>query len=157
MDHLLSNYGVSKSEIKPRQIYSFSGLSLTMLIFAVRLLLDYSMIESIQSLEGYATHPVVRKWALNMPYRDQKVGLARLAVIVVGPLYWLAQRRLLGLARCCSQWLLGDEVNIMNSQNKDFSKANEQGDYVKTMMDAIHNLGNLYANQSELDKAKVMY
>jgi hypothetical protein len=51
---------------------------------AIGLLRNYSLIEDVQGLGGYATHPVVHRWAYYFQGEDSRLQLAELAVIVVG-------------------------------------------------------------------------
>ncbi|KAI9783465.1 MAG: hypothetical protein M1816_001347 [Peltula sp. TS41687] len=132
---------------------------------AIRLLRNYSMIEDMQNLTGYATHPVVHKWALYMQDEDQRVDLARLAVIVIGLAvpnistkeFWTVQRRLLAHAQCCSQWILTGKVSTDDRRDNMPSRISAEAGYTEVILDAIHRLGMLYAQQDKLDEAEKMY
>ena len=134
-------------------------------IEAIRLLHNYSMIEDMQDLTGYATHPVVHRWALYMQDEDQRVDLARLAVIVIGLAVpnnstrkvWTVQRRLLAHAQCCSQWILTGIVSTDDRRDNMPSRISSEAGYTKVILDAIKNLGILYADQGKLDEAEKMY
>ena len=77
---------------------------------SMQLLCSYSLVESVENVASYATHPVVHRWARY--YYGQGYGdeLARLALVVVGWAvphnstrdYSVLQRRLLPHAQACS-------------------------------------------------------
>ncbi|KAK3896647.1 acyl transferase/acyl hydrolase/lysophospholipase, partial [Staphylotrichum tortipilum] len=119
---------------------------------AVRLLLRYSMIEAQESvLNSYVMHPVVHRWMSHIQDGGEKIEYVRLAVMVIGsslPMnttdaYWILQRRLLPHAEQCSWWM----GQICDS---------EWG-VEEALVDAIHMLGILYANQGRLEEAEAMY
>jgi hypothetical protein len=58
---------------------------------AIQLLRNYSLIEDIEELTSYATHPVVHRWAYYLPGQGLRAQLAQLAVMVVG---WAVPNRL---------------------------------------------------------------
>jgi len=70
---------------------------------AVKLLQSYLMIERLEDLKSYTTHPVVHRWASYIQNDDQREEFMQLAVIVVGLSipdsttneYWILQCRLL--------------------------------------------------------------
>jgi hypothetical protein len=84
-------------------------------IEAMRLLRSYSLVEGLQDLSGYATHPVVHRWALHIQDEKQRAVFAGLAIAVVGWAvpgssereYARVQRRLLAHAQRCNQWVTG--------------------------------------------------
>ena len=82
---------------------------------AIQLLRGYSLVEDVQDLTSYTTHPVVHRWAFHMQDEEQRVVFTRLAVVIVG---WAVpdrsekehatvQRRLLSHAQRCWQWIVG--------------------------------------------------
>ena len=81
---------------------------------AMRLLRSYSLIEGLQDLSGYATHPVVHRWAFNIQDKKQQAVFTGLAIAVVGWAvpqssergYSRVQRRLLAHAQRCNQWVM---------------------------------------------------
>jgi hypothetical protein len=119
---------------------------------AARLLLRYSMIEAQESVRGsYMMHPVVHRWTSHIQDSGEKREHIGVAVMVIGmsvPMsttnsYWLLQRRLLAHAERCSWWmgdLDGDEWGMEEA-----------------LMEAVHMLGLLYADQGRLAEAEAMY
>lgn len=84
-------------------------------VAAIRLLRNYSLIEGLQDVLGYATHPVVHKWAFHTQDEEQRAIFPWLATVVVGSAvpdksekeYARLQRRLLAHAERCNQWIAG--------------------------------------------------
>ncbi|MCJ1235291.1 hypothetical protein MMC14_003258, partial [Varicellaria rhodocarpa] len=119
----------------------------------------------VKDVASYATHPVVHRWAYYFPGEDVRVELAQLAIIMVGWAvpdsstrdYSTMQRRLLPHAQVCSQWVLAVETGLRTrsytSGNTDLVESEEK----EATLDAIHNLGNLYADQGKLIEAEKMY
>jgi hypothetical protein len=76
---------------------------------AIQLLRSYSLVEDVQDLASYTTHPVVHRWAFYMQDEEQRVVFTRLAVVVVGwavpdrseKEHTTVQRRLLPHAQRC--------------------------------------------------------
>ncbi|CZR43873.1 uncharacterized protein FPRO_13681 [Fusarium proliferatum ET1] len=118
----------------------------------VGLLLRYSMIEIHQgSKDGYSIHPVVHQWASYLDGQRQEDEWARLALAVVGRSvparetreYWVVQRKLIPHAemvrrwiqKAVGRWYIGDQLVI----------------------DSLHMLGMLYADQGKLPEAEAMY
>ncbi|KAF5618248.1 tetratricopeptide repeat domain protein [Fusarium sp. NRRL 25303] len=118
----------------------------------VGLLLRYSMIEIEQgSKDGYSIHPVVHQWASYLDGQRQKDEWAMLALDVVGRSvptretreYWVMQRKLIPHAeivrrwvqKAVDRWYIGDQLVI----------------------DSLHMLGILYADQGKLPEAEAMY
>ncbi|KAK4233637.1 acyl transferase/acyl hydrolase/lysophospholipase [Achaetomium macrosporum] len=120
---------------------------------AARLLLRYSMIEAQESVLGsYAMHPVVHRWTSHIQDSGEKIAYIRLAVMVIGSLvpmntteaYWILQRRLLPHAERCSWWMgqiCGSEWSLDEA----------------SVINAVHSLGVLYADQGRLEEAEAMY
>ena len=132
---------------------------------AIQLLRNYSLIEDVEDLASYATHPVVHRWAYHFQSEDSRVELAQLAVVVVGTAvphsstrdYSTMQRRLLPHAQVCSRWVSAGEIGRRtrrhDTDDEDFDETKEK---VATL-DAFHQLGLLYANQGKLVEAEKMY
>ena len=132
---------------------------------AIQVLRNYSLIEDVEDLASYATHPVVHRWAYHFLGEDSRVKLAQLAVVTVG---WsvphestrdcsAVRRRLLHHAQACSRWVsMGEITENIRSHEKDevdFNRAKEK----ETVLDAIHLLGVLYADQGKMTEAEKMY
>jgi hypothetical protein len=83
-------------------------------VATMQLLRSYSLVESLQDLAGYATHPVVHRWAFYIQDEKQRAVFTWLAVVVVGwavpeiseKEYSSMQRRLLAHAQWCNQWVI---------------------------------------------------
>jgi tetratricopeptide (TPR) repeat protein len=132
---------------------------------AIQLLRNYSLIEDVEGLGSYATHPVVHRWAYYFQGKDSRVQLAQLAVIIVGWAvpdsssreYSTIQRRLLPHAQACSRWVLTDETRRSSRSQERVSIEIKVAEERVVMLDAIHLLGNLYADQGKLAEAEQMY
>ena len=132
---------------------------------AIQVLRNYSLIEDVEDLASYATHPVVHRWAYHSLGEDSRVKLAQLAVIIVGLSVphestrncSAISRRLLRHAQACSRWVsMGEITENIRSHEKDevdFNRTQEK----KTALEAIHLLGLLYQNQGKLAQAEKMY
>ncbi|PSN58604.1 hypothetical protein BS50DRAFT_614817 [Corynespora cassiicola Philippines] len=111
---------------------------------AMQLLRSYSLVEGVEEQGGYATHPVVHRWAYHYRGKSSSSVLSRLAVAAVGWAvphsstrdYSIVQRRLLPHAQACSVWALGPTHT--------------------SALDTVNNLGNLYAAQGKLEEAEAM-
>ena len=130
---------------------------------AIQLLRSYSLIEDVQDLTSYSTHPVVHRWAFYMQDEEQRVVFTRLAVVVVGwavpdkseKEYATVQRRLLPHAQRCWQWIMGRAADAKARwKQADASRAVGKQDMV--MLDAIHGFGTLYSYQGKLGEAEKM-
>jgi hypothetical protein len=83
-------------------------------VATMQILRSYSLIESLQDLAGYATHPVVHRWAFHIQDEKQRAVFTWLAVVVVGwavpeiseKEYSSMQHRLLAHAQRCNQWVI---------------------------------------------------
>ena len=132
---------------------------------AIQVLRNYSLIEDVEDLASYATHPVVHRWAYHFLGEDSRVKLAQLAVVTVG---WSVphestrdcsamRRRLLRHAQACSRWVsMGEITENIRSHEKnevDFNRTKEK----ETVLDAIHLLGLLYADQGKMTEAEKIY
>ncbi|OCK72888.1 FabD/lysophospholipase-like protein, partial [Lepidopterella palustris CBS 459.81] len=132
---------------------------------AIKLLRSYSLIEDMENVESYTTHPVVHKRALHFQSKDERVELARLAVVVVGLAvphnstreYSSLQRRLLPHALICLHWILDDDVCTTDGRYSDPDAISADRKETGVMVYAIHGLGMLYANQGKLGEAEKMY
>ena len=130
---------------------------------AIRLLRNYSMVENMEGLTGYSTHPVVHKWALYMQNEDQQVHIPRLAILVVGLAVpnvsakesWALRCRLLPHAQCCLQSI---STGIENTSCRKDNKSTRIRTEVKyAVLNAINRLGVLYQDQGKLYEAETMY
>ncbi|RYO00078.1 hypothetical protein AA0121_g13436 [Alternaria tenuissima] len=124
---------------------------------AVRVLCDHALVEADATLReggkesrGYGMHSCVHAWTKHVVNERWDDALAGLALRCVGlhvpdnsrPEYWVIQRRLLGHANRCQEFI-----------SVGFEDCNGEG----SLTEAIHNLGLLYADQGKLDKAEEMY
>jgi Tfp pilus assembly protein PilF len=132
---------------------------------AMQLLRNYSLIEEIEALSSYATHPVVHRWAYHYQGKRFALELGRLAVVAVG---WAVphdsardvsnmQRRLLPHAQACSQWALERQIGRGLGINKSYSEVADISKEQHISLDAIGLLGMLYASQGKLAEAEQMY
>jgi tetratricopeptide (TPR) repeat protein len=138
---------------------------------AMQLLRNYSLVEEVKETTGYATHPVVHRWAYHYQGKQFKLELSQLATIVVGfaapdearPDFSTLQRWLLPHAHACSQWLLrkGEEQGNETTDGHKQSERSRIGlrdiEEREKLLNATLSLGNLYANQSKLVEAEQMY
>jgi tetratricopeptide (TPR) repeat protein len=126
---------------------------------SMQLLRSYSLVESVGDTASYATHPVVHRWARYYCGQDYGNELARLALVVAGWAvphnstrdYSVLQRQLLPHAQACSQ--IVEKHSDRNGGGLERSRT-EGRDVV---LDAIHRLGMLYADQGKLGEAEKMY
>ena len=132
---------------------------------AMQLLRNYSLIEEVEDLATYATHPVVHRWMYHFIDNESRKELAQLAVIVVGWAlpsnlsrdYSSIQRRLLPHAQICYRWVLGDGVE-RRCRNRDTDEMDADGTKeTEATLDAVHLLGLLYSDQGKLAEAEKMY
>jgi len=134
-------------------------------IKAVQLLRNYSLLEDIENLASYATHPVVHRWAYHIQSKKSRVELAQLAVIMIGWAvpdslsrdYSIMQRRLLSHAQVCSRWVLVNEIGRRTRSRHTDEMEFEEPKKKEAILDAILLLGNLYNNQDKLAEAEKMY
>ena len=83
-------------------------------IAAIQLLRSYSLVEDVQGLASYTTHPVVHRWAFHIQDEEQRLVFTRLAVVVIGYAvphklkkeYSSVQSRLVPHTQRCGQWIL---------------------------------------------------
>jgi Tfp pilus assembly protein PilF len=131
---------------------------------AMQLLRNYSLVEEVADTSSYATHPVVHQWAQHSQSRCFAAQLSRLSVVTVGwsvPAsssrdYATLQRRLLPHAQACSRQMAKKETGRNYRLDDDNHGALDE-DEQDTVLDAIHLLGLLYADQGKLGEAEQMY
>ncbi|OCL05393.1 FabD/lysophospholipase-like protein [Glonium stellatum] len=129
---------------------------------AMQLLRSYSLIEDVEELESYATHPVVHRWAYHYQGKCLESMLAQLAVMTVGWAiphestqdYWIMQRRLLPHAQPCSQWVLTGKVVRSSGSHGEYDMDSIKREEKEEILAAIHCLGSLYADQGKLAEAE---
>jgi hypothetical protein len=118
---------------------------------AMQLLRNYTLIEEVEGLASYSTHPVVHRWAYYYQGKCFELKLARLVVNIVGCAVpsdtsrdnWTMERRLLSHAQACSRWLsvaLMERNSSHNGYDVDFKETEEE-----RVVDAMNLLGNLYS------------
>lgn len=116
----------------------------------MKVLLAYSLIESHQDLESYSVHPVVHDWCARTISRGQR-DLMVAALTIVGTAvpgwseaeYWILRQRLLPhVDRCVQQ--IDDLEGLHRLESAE-------------AVDALHNLGLLYADQGKHGEAEKMY
>lgn len=91
---------------------------------AMQLLCNYSLVEDMQDVASYTTHPVVHTWSSHIQDRNQRLKLGQLAVIIVGVAvpqystreYSSLQRRLLPHAQVCSKWAIAGVTEIIDGK-----------------------------------------
>jgi tetratricopeptide (TPR) repeat protein len=132
---------------------------------AMQLLCNYSLVEKMQETGSYATHPVVHQWAYHSQGTRFVAELNRLAVVAVGHAvpasstrdYAALQRRLLLHAQACSRQVVKRRTvwgrRAENGSDGDVDEDQER----KTVLDAVHLLGDLFADQGRLGEAEQMY
>ncbi|KIN06734.1 hypothetical protein OIDMADRAFT_156216 [Oidiodendron maius Zn] len=120
---------------------------------AVRLLCEYGLAHTelsrrqLSGPEGYGVHSCVHSWTRFVLNGERDKGLARLALTCVASevpntdvdKWWLLQRRLLQHAARYEHLIVDGEVDV------------------EGMEWALHNLGDLYADQGKLAEAEKMY
>ncbi|KAN0067154.1 HET domain containing protein [Elaphomyces granulatus] len=120
---------------------------------AVRVLSDHGLVEvdmsSQEQIEsrGYSIHGCVHSWIIYVLNQEWDYDLAKLVLKFVGshvpgaesPKWWLTQRRLLQHAARCSHAVL---IGMVTDDGMEW---------------ALHELGELYADQGKLDEAEKMY
>ena len=108
---------------------------------------------------------MIHRWAYHFQGENSREELAQLAVIIIGLAvpnsssrdYSTMQRRLLSHAQVCFRWVLSGEMERKTrSHDTDEIYFNETKEK-KTILDAIHLLDLLYANQGKLIEAEKMY
>jgi tetratricopeptide (TPR) repeat protein len=123
----------------------------------VKLLLGYSLVEGTEGLSSYATHPIVHEWAWQMQEEDARAKHRWLSRVIIGMAvphrserdFSVTQRRLLPHADRCVGPSLGGITNSYDMQR--------HSNAAILTFDALHSLGNLYADQGKLGEAEKMY
>ncbi|KAK5459541.1 hypothetical protein LTS15_003670 [Exophiala xenobiotica] len=132
---------------------------------AIRLLLNYCLVENMEILAGYVVHPVVHLWARHVQSEEQRCGFARLAVSIIGYAvpssskrdFWITQRRLLGHAECCFRWVVADSIKILRPQDGCTGKRSIRDSNLVHISNALLGLGILYREQGKLDEAETTF
>jgi tetratricopeptide (TPR) repeat protein len=138
---------------------------------AMQLLRNYSLVEEVKERAGYATHPVVHRWAYHYQGKQFKLELSQLAVIVVGSALPsearqdcpTLQRQLVPHANACSKWILreeeeqGYEITDGHKRSERLEIGLEDTEKHEILLSAIGRVGVLYAGQSKLVEAEQMY
>lgn len=132
---------------------------------AIQLLLNYCLVEEMEDLTGYAVHPVVHQWARHIQNDQQRANFAGLAVTIVGCAvpsdserdFWMLQRRLLGHAERCYQWIVKERCQVPRLQDFNDRKGMSYNEDMEDILDALLGLGNLYRDQGKLEEAETMY
>jgi hypothetical protein len=128
---------------------------------AMQLLRNYSLVEAVEDVASYATHPVIHKWAYHYRGQDFPKKLARLAVLSVGWAvpdvstrdYSNLQRRLLPHAEACLQWVAAKGPG-RSSHDYECGDGKEEREVI---LGAVHLLGRLYGEQGRLSEVEKMY
>jgi tetratricopeptide (TPR) repeat protein len=131
---------------------------------AMKLLRNYSLVEEVTET-SYATHPVVHQWAHHSQGKRFATELSRLAVVVVGLAvpesstrdYAALQRRLLLHAQACSSQIVKSEAVWGGRAQRGSGGDVDEGKERETVLNAVHLLGLLYADQGKLGEAEQMY
>ncbi|KAF2015348.1 FabD/lysophospholipase-like protein [Aaosphaeria arxii CBS 175.79] len=132
---------------------------------AMQLLRSYSLVDTVEELGRYATHPVVHIWALHFQGKCFASDLKRLAVVVVGSAVpdestrdcWIMQRRLLPQAQVCSVWIVDSQIEHGTEVSREFSANNGSRAKTLLLLEAMHRLGLLYQGQDKLAEAELLY
>jgi tetratricopeptide (TPR) repeat protein len=132
---------------------------------AMQLLRNYSLVEEMIETTSYTTHPVVHQWAHHSQGKRFAIELSRLAVVTVGWTvphsstrdYSTLQRRLLPHAQACSSQIIKSETVWCGRAEGNDNEAINKGKEQHTVLDALHLLGILYANQGKLSEVDQMY
>ena len=133
-------------------------------IKAIKLLRNYSLIEDVDKLASYATHPVVHRWAYHFQSEDMRMELGQLAVVIVGMAVpdgltrdcSTMRRRLLPHAQACSRWVSMDGLERTRSYNTNSLDSDETKEK-NVILGAINALGFLYEDQGKLAEAEKMF
>ncbi|MCJ1271049.1 hypothetical protein MMC22_010948 [Lobaria immixta] len=115
-----------------------------------RLLCDHALIESVKDLNGYSMHSCVHAWTRHVLDAEKDISMARLALTCVGSAvpvkdgeYWALGRRLLPHAHRCLESIVCDiDLEAQDDQN---------------ICNHIFKIGYLYADQSKMKEAEIMY
>jgi len=118
---------------------------------AIRLLCDHALVESHGVSGGYGMHSCVHAWIVHVLNSERDIPMAKLALNCVSSAisdetvleYWTLQRRLLPHANRCLELVY--DASIFDLENSDH------------ILDAAHNLGDLYSDQGKMKEAEEMY
>jgi tetratricopeptide (TPR) repeat protein len=132
---------------------------------AMRLLRNYSLVEEMEEIKSYATHPVVHRWARHYQGKQSAKELSQVAVTTVGwavpdqsGTKWSAlQRRLLPHAQMCFSWVLGTEPRRGSEDSKQRELRLKEGERDRTLLIAIRLIGDLYNDQAKFVEAELLY
>jgi tetratricopeptide (TPR) repeat protein len=132
---------------------------------AMQLLRNFSLIEVVEGTKSYATHPVVHQWAHSSQGKGFAIELSQLAVVTVGwsvphtstRNYATLQRRLLLHAQAYSRQRIKSKASRCLRDDKYKDEDLEKVEERNAVLGAIHQLGNLYADQGKLGEAEQMY
>ncbi|KAI9666161.1 MAG: hypothetical protein M1821_004096 [Bathelium mastoideum] len=131
---------------------------------AMKLLQNYSLVESGSDKGSYSTHPVVHRWAYHYRARTFQSELRQLALLSVG---WAVpdrsardltamRRRLLPHAQACTRWVVPRQTlysESLENSNTDSTRPKQE----VAMLEAIYYLGFLYVVQGNMAGAERMY
>ncbi|KAF2181783.1 hypothetical protein K469DRAFT_541438, partial [Zopfia rhizophila CBS 207.26] len=121
---------------------------------AMQLLRNYSLIEDVEELASYATHPVVHRWVYH--YQWQISGIDAVPNRSARD-YSTMQRRLHPHAQACSRWVLGAQIERSSRGHSGYDVEFNEGGEEEVILHAIHLLSLLYADQGKLGDAEKMY
>jgi tetratricopeptide (TPR) repeat protein len=124
---------------------------------SIKLLLGYSLIEEMEGLSSYATHPDVHEWAWQVQEQKVRQRNCWLAAIIIGMAvpddfekeFWILQQRLLPHAdryMWCS--LEGTDCRHEIPKNLD-------SDVI--VSESLHGMVDLFSGQGKLGEAEKMY
>jgi tetratricopeptide (TPR) repeat protein len=129
-------------------------------IRAIGVLRSYSLVEQMQGQTGYAMHPVVHRWALDIQDEEQRAELSWIATVIVGlavpstdeKKYWEMQMRLLAHVERCKRSVEQTTKDRLDEHRSELLKNEDV-----VLLRAIHNLGYLYSERGRLKDAEEMY
>jgi len=162
--HELTDHKYDPAECLPAWLHGIASSELKF-TDTIRLLHNYSLIEDMEGLASYATHPVVHQWALHMQDETQRVNLARLAVIVIGWVlpneyaeeFLTMQRRLFAHAHCSSQWILTSVANRSHRRGHACSVVSVEEKHAELILNAVIEHGFLCKYQNKLIEAEKVF
>ncbi|CAN9175299.1 unnamed protein product [Alternaria alternata] len=132
---------------------------------SMRLLRNYSLIEEVEMIASYATHPVIHRWTYHYEGQHFAPKLGQLATIAVGCAVpgdseekcSAMQRRLLPHAEACSIWLGESQIGRVTGSGGRAEIDQNRNEEDVLLLDATNLLGNLYSFQGKLVQAEQMY
>ncbi|KAH3913970.1 hypothetical protein HBH56_096710 [Parastagonospora nodorum] len=160
--------GCMQSPVAARMLSRYIGeISSSEITFsrAMQLLRNYSLVEEVAETGSYTTHPVVHQWAYHSQGRCFATELSRLAVVAIGWAvpksstrdYTTLQRRLLPHAQACSRQISREEPAWSCGDYGGSNGAADDKEEQETVLNAVHLLGLLYADQGKLGEAEQTY